>query len=401
MFNQVFLRLGDNYYNKGTFKDAYGEVASSIFNSDSKAMKVMTLFDINSTSNVTKWEKQVAIDPANKVSKDIAFFIQQGGDHVTQNAGLIAFLKSSTINERGRVVKKTEPDQENIYDRFVLNGDNVTNPLSIEQVNYIRNKVREINTEVTGSLSDRDKLLIKQTTFGRAFTQFKTFAIPMGKVRVGQLYYNANMDEYKEGRFRVASAMVFNDMFKPRENIKSLMSLNMEAIKSNLKAGLRSRYDELIELNPNFDPDLNPDTGLTFEMYVDMTKRNIRTALVELSVAASTMALMILASYYDDDEDEGSATQKFLAENLFRVSRELTFWFNPDSLMDFASDTPLPVIGLVSRAGGFINDAFMEGFGLVYGDDGILETAKPVKKGISILPFGKLMNQVINVTTDK
>lgn len=397
MFNQAFLRLGDSYFNKGTFKDAYSEIASSIFNSDSKAMQVMTLFDINSTSNVSKWQKKVAIDPSNKVSKDIAFFIQQGGDHVTQNAGLIAFLKSSTINERGRVVKKTEPSEESIYDKFVINGNNVENLLTDEQVNYIRNKVREINTEVTGSLSDRDKLLIKQTTFGRMFTQFKTFAIPMGKARVGQLYYNANMDEYKEGRFRVATAMVFNDMFKPRENLKYLMSFNISAIKGNMMQGLKDRYQELIDLNPNFDPDLNPETGLSFEQYLEMTKKSIKTAVTELAVAGSTMALMVLASAYDDDEDEASNTQRFLAENLFRISRELTFWFNPDSLIDFVSDTPAPVLGLVSRTGGFVHDLFQEGFGLVYGDDGILETAKPVKKGISIMPFGKLINQVISL----
>lgn len=400
MFNQGFLSVGGNYFAKDTFSQAYAEVAKSITDDNSKAFKVMSLFDINSTSNVQKWSRKVAVDKYNKISKDIAFAVMQGGDHVTQNATLIAFLKSYTVDEAsGRIIKKTEPSEKSIYDNMTSTETALENNLTLQQVNYIRNKVREINTEVTGSLSDRDKILIKQNTLGQAFSQFKTFAIPMTKARVGSLYYNSNTEEYREGRLRVATAVVFNEMFDIKQAAINLLTWNLGGTKEQIKNVLYKRYQDYVELNPNFDPKLNPETGLTFEQYLDISKANIRSSIAEVATAASIMGLTLLAAGFDDDDDEDSASQRFMGETLLRIGRELTFWFDFDSLTGFVTDSSLPVLGLVNNTIGLITNVFKEMFGLIIGDDGMVKEAKPVKKLVSITPFSKLMNMISRLAT--
>lgn len=396
--NQTILATGGSRYFTGS---SLRQSFVSLGQGSGKDKQLRDLFDVTSAGNVKNWSKRVSIKKITAVTSDLPFFGQRAGDWVTQNGTLGAFIRDNTFDTETGKTRRTREGEKSIYEQFEesKSGEELTNPFTIEQVNLIRNKVKEINSEVTGSLNDGDILTARNNVVLQAMMQYKTWMIPMAKARFGSLSYNTNLQDYQEGRFRTFFGTIVSGLTSQGlQFLPDLMTGNFTD-KDYYNDILRKRYNDYIELNPNFSPD--SENGLSFEEYKEINLANIKASVAELIFAASLVSTVLYASSDDEDNDEMSTIERVIAENLGRYSQELTFWLDPMTIIGTLTDNTMPVTGLLNNTWGLLRDTSQQLFGVAFFDDELMKKAKPLKYAARLTPMFKFLSATTSPFMDE
>ncbi len=329
MTNLHFLGFKGKHFTNGDVSSATMAITSA----NPKALKLMKLFDVSSTSSAYNKAKELS-DSKFKLSKEVIYILQRKGEEFVQNSTLLAYMKH--INKDG-VPKKA--DEQSLYDLAINDKGEVDTAILTEPLyEEVRRKVRALNNEIMGSMSDRDYVTAQQYLGGRLLLHFRKWALPMTKARFGELGYNANLEEYEEGRYRQGLKLVIEG-FRKREIlplIKDALTLSFNTPNEAMK----SLYAKALEKTP--------DLNMEIEEFQEWYLRNMRATIGEFAVIMM-LSGMLYALKGDDDDDETDSSYKALASKLiFRTAGELSFWTDYDSANRMIK-SPIPLLGLLDK----------------------------------------------------
>ena len=345
------------YYGKGNLAKANSLIGSR----NKTALALTEFFDIATTNNTFEKAKSLSTDIVDKLfTMDKFFVLMKSGEWFVQNSNLIAYLDNHTI-ENGVVVKKTEQSQKSLMELTVEKDGKISiEGLSEQDFNLIRKRVRGINTEVLGSLPERDIILAQKHLGWRVILQFKNWILPMAKARFGDLSYNDNLEDFEEGRMRMVFRTFVKDGLSPKL-FKTVADLTMATF-TKPNQSLDSKIEELYNEHLNRHPEFSEKISLS--EYKELYLQNIKSLQLDLILIGSFL-LLIAAIKPDDDDEEVSGVRKFFSVGMQKALTELTFWFNINSAIKLAGSQPIPLIGLYKR----FQDVAVSGFNLLDGAD--------------------------------
>ena len=303
---------------------------------DSKALQLTKFFDVTSVNGVYTKANELTQE-AIKLDSEWKYILQRKGEGFVQNTTLLAYLQN--IDIEGNEIKKSEKGKS-LYTTLVkADGTIDTKLLNEEQYENIRSKVRALNNEIMGSLTERDFVTAQQYIGGRLLLHFRKWALPMTKARLGSLNYNSNLEEYEEGRYRQALKL-----FITGHAIPETLGILKDAITLNFK-GERKGMQVLLERAKA----KNPDLDMEIEEYTELFMRNLRATMGEMGIILALLALA-LGIAPDDDDEEDSNFNAVTSKIIFRTSQELLFWTDYDSAKRIIN-APIPMLGLLDRTG--------------------------------------------------
>ena len=357
-----------------------GSAEKSFWTRDPKAMAIIKYFDIATDDNIHKRGRSLRISDLDKqFTSDWIMSMQNVTEKLTQYTTLIAYTKGMTIKD-GRIVKKGK-DDKSIYDSIVIDKDNVTMPdLTDALYGRARLTVTELNSRLTGAKYDRGKLLYEGDIYLKVLSQFKHWALPMAKERFGTLTYNDNLGLYEEGRATAFLQTVFTKHYAPvaKGFLKALVTFNSRAIVIGAEVALKERYENIIKINPNFDPKFNPEGGLTFPQYQELYHQNIKSFIRELQTWGAILGVSV--SYASTDDDDKNKT---VAKYLNRYTNEMSYFYSLDSYLSLGGIS----VPLITTAEEFINfnkEVLANAWGIAANEPELVNPEKIRDKGTKI-----------------
>jgi hypothetical protein len=375
--NQVIEGFKGKFF---TTKDL-GTAKGLFWSRNSKAMALINYFDISNDSIVKK-AREISESNLDKIfNLDWIMKMQEVGEKEVQYTTLLAYLEGMTIKDN-KLVKKGK-DEKSLLDLVEITDGKVVIPeFSDQSFNRVKLAVTEINTRLTGARTERNKMLYQNYGYLRLLTQFKTWVLPMGKERFGSLTYNSNLGMYEEGRFNSIFSTLINSHWKDSTAglLKSLVTFNIKAASIGAEAALRERYNVMITINPNFNPQINPENGIEFEDYVKIYEENVKAMLGE-ALLLSTILLAGLKLVGDDDDKSGIKVKL-----LERFHNELTYFYNVQSYLDLGGIS-VPLLTTVNDFRKLINIILEDSWKIASGESETIDTAK-LKTRVNKTIFG-------------
>ncbi len=365
--NQVIEGFKGKFFSLTDLKNAEVKFMSR----DAKALALIDYFDILTDNTVFKKSKEVSLNTIDKIfTLDWLMTPQNLSEKAVQYTTLLAYLEGMTIKDN-KIVKKSKEDASIMDLVQVIDGKVIIPDFSEQSFNRVRLAVTELNTRLTGSRTERNKMLYQNHGYLAALFQFKNWVLPMGKERFGSLNYNTNFDMYEEGRFTSLFATVVNKHGKDAfvGLMKSLITFNVKAASIGAEAALRERYNVMITINPNFDPQINRENGIEFEDYVKIYEENVKAMLGE-AVLLCTILLAGLKLVGDDD-DKNSTKVKLLE----RFHNELTYFYNVQSYLDLGGIS-IPLLTTVNDFRKLTGIILEDSWKIASGESETIDTAK-------------------------
>lgn len=352
--------------------------AKSLFWSrNSKAMALINYFDVATDNNINKRSREIAESKLDKIfNMDWIMKMQEIGEKEVQYSTLLAFLEGYTVKE-GKLTKKLSGDKSLIDLTEVKDGKVTIPEFTEDSFNRVRLAITELNTRLTGARSDRNKMLYQNHGYLRLLTQFKSWVLPMGKERFGSLTYNSNLDMYEEGRFTAMFHSLVNRHWKESTMglLKSIATFNVKALSMGAEKALRERYQVMIKVNPNFDPDLNPESGITFEAYQAIFEQNVRAMVGEMVLLCT---ILIAALKLTGDDDDKNSTKVRMLERFYN---ELTYFYNIQSYLDLGGIS-VPLLSTANDFGKLATTLLEDSWMIASGESEEIDTQQ-LRKAVS------------------
>ena len=340
-----------------------------LYTRNKEAIALLHYFDTFTENNVYRKAQRLSMSTLEKIGNTQAFMIgQEFTEKEVQNTITLAYLNSHTVKD-GKIVKKEKGDKSIIDLVEFKNKELVLPEIDEKSYNKVRMIVQDITLKTTGSKNDNNRMLYQANVGWRAIAQFKSFVLPLGKERFGTLSYNSNADIYEEGRYAQMFKILLNKS-TVGETLKGLFSFNLEAAGIGVEKALRNRYDLLIKLNPNFNPDNNPETGLEFEEYEKIFQQNVRAMVMEVALYTSLLGLGLSQGGMDDDKDK-----KILARTLDRFKNELSYFYNVTSVLDLGG-TSVPLLNTAGDAYKFVKEIAVNMYGIAADEPELVDPKK-------------------------
>jgi len=329
---------------------------------DTKSRAFYKLFPILMEEYTKDKGDEFSMHPTrNKVlNQDNVFIAQRIGDKIPQFSILNAMLDSHTVvdgkivhkikylkskynyesfkgKERQEVLKKIEEEAKSIkslYDLATLNKDGEIDisSLNISEDSILRfkRKVMKTNKYIIGNTDPNDLAAIKRNMWGRLVMIFRSWVQALGDERFMSAYYDQDLEETIEGRYKVLLRM-----YKER-GLKSTLAIQL---------GLANAME----------------AGLT-DAEIGAIKANARELIFIL-----TGILAYAATHYDDDKDkEKSGMMKYMAAISKRLINELTFFVNPFAMAQIMAK-PIASSNVVEDLGTLFGETLDLGYYSVFG----------------------------------
>lgn len=314
------------------------------------AIQLAKFFDVTSTNGQFTKANDLTQEKI-KFDNEWKYILQRKGEGFVQNSTLLAYLQN--IDIVNGEIKKSE-NGNSLYTKLIKSDGTIDLSLINEtQYDNIRSKVRALNNEIMGSMTERDFVTAQQYLGGRLLLHFRRWALPMTKARLGGLTYNSNLEEYEEGRYRQAAKL-----FITGHAIPETLGILKDAITLNFHGeskGLEVLYERALAKNPDIDMDL--------EEFKEFYLRNLRATMGEIGIILGLLAL-VMALEPDEDDMEDNNIKALASKIIGRTSQELLFWTDYDSAKRIIS-APVPILGLLDKA----NRIFDETGKMLTGED--------------------------------
>lgn len=384
--NGIVEGANGRFYNKKDFIRGAYDVAQGIV--DVKNKTLLRYFDIMGDMEVQNRADSLSVKAAERFfTYDKIYILQKGTDSLVYNTILSAMLHSHTLNEQGKIVKKTK-DEKSLYDISELKDDKLfikglTNLEDNIEYKKFRRKVLEVGKEILGMSPSYDIRLVNNTIIGKITMQFRNWIPRMVDARFAEISYNQNLETYEEGRYRAFAQFLFSKQFPAA--VGELLSLTGFINKDNLlfKARFEDRMKQIWDKLPlEKKQELNND----FNKFLELKKQNLQATMFEVQMIASFMLLILVVKPFGDDDDKDLAATKYLAKVANRALSELTFFVNPASTSQILR-SPVPIMGMTNDLMHLVTNTGGEIKGYILDDKKIRKKNKPTKYLFKTFPF--------------
>ena len=300
---------------------------------------------------------------------------------------------AGTNEERKARNEKFEKDvKELVEDKGVMKqAQLVNNKLVIpgverksESVVKLRRNVQALTKAALGSLGPDDIRPINQNIYGASFMIFKNWIPRLVDVRLGNLKYNSASDAYEWGRMRMMYRVVSSDFMGSLKSLASAIGGNND----QWVAQMRTLFEKKAA-------DYKADTGKDLEMtegeFLNLVNQNVKSQALDVIFFASLWALVIglKANAPDEDEDpEVRNKYKYLMRAADKFKDEITYFYDPTSILHAASKGAFPSLGLLENMGNVVYYGGKELFYLYEGDEKALKKNFVLKYAMKTFPVG-------------
>lgn len=247
-----------------------------------------------------------------KVQDADGSFINAEGQKTKDRAQGMSLDEAMVINDKGELafkdgIAKTE----------------ITDGVSEKDLFKISRRIRRINRELYGNYSQFNKSRLKRTVLGGFLYQMRgwfvpgllkrwrgigTAAISREKLRIDQLSYNHEINEFEEGHYTTSIRFIAN-------LAKEARALRTFAVREN--------WNNLTEKE----------------------KGNVKKASLEIAIAAAAYLAFLALKEGTDDEDAAQLYAAYLSRRLFS---ELSTYTNPKEGLRMFQD-PAPILGVAVK----------------------------------------------------
>ena len=355
--------------------------------------------------------------------QDYLMFLMREGDEAVQTLNFFAFLKNAIVvdneiinvreylrstdeykdfykgtqQERKARSEKFDKDVEDLIDskgvlvlgeikdgKFEIPGVEQTS----ESVILFRRLVQSFTSDALGSLSEENRRKINMNVYTASSMVFKNWIPRLVDMRIGDMKYNAASDAYEWGRMRTVFTLLTTDILKSIKSLKSAISGSDDLwIQQTRELYERKKQDYLDNTGKVLD--------MTESEFIMLVNQNIKNQSVDLIILLSMMSLLagLKAMVPDDDEDPRVKNQwKFFMKATDKLTDELAYFYDPTSFFALVSQGIFPSLSLLETYASFLKHFGLENFGLIIGDEKIVDDAKPIKYLMKSFPIS---NQAI------
>ena len=354
--------------------------------------------------------------------QDYLMFLMREGDEAVQTLNFFAFLKNAIVvdneivnvreylrgtdeykdfyagtqQERKARSEKFDKDVEELIDlkgvlilgevkdgKFEIPGIEQTS----DSVILFRRLVQSFTTDALGSLSEDNRRLINMNVYTASSMVFKNWIPRLVDVRIGDMKYNAASDAYEWGRIRTVFTLFTTDILKSINSLKGAISGSDDLWIEQVRDLYERKKQEYLD-----------NTGKVLDMteseFIMLVNQNIKNQSVDLIILLSMMSLLAaLKAMAPDDEDPRVKNQwKFLMKATDKLTDELAYFYDPTSFFNLVSQGIFPSLSLLETYAAFLKQFGLENFGLIIGDEKMVDDAKPIKYLMKSFPIS---NQAI------
>ena len=252
----------------------------------------------------------------------------------------------------------------------------------------LRRIIQQFTSDALGSLTEENRRLINMNVYGSSLMVFKNWIPRLVDVRVGGLKYNAAYDAYEWGRYRTLYSMMIPDILKSIKSLTSAVTGNGDAWIEQVRA----MYEKQAK-------DYKDNTGKTLDMteseFIALVNQNIKNQALDLVILTTLLAIHFAAKAAapDDDEDPNvKNAYRFMLKATDKISDEILYFYDPMTPFNLVSTNSFfPSIGLLKNYGNLLKDFALENYGMVIGDEEIVDDAKPIKYLMKSFPITSQM----------
>lgn len=294
-----------------------------------------------------------------------------------------------TESERAALEKTFEArvqelkDTKSLLQIAEIKDDYVTIPgVSDMEIAKYRIKVRDTYRDMSGQMSQEDKLGYTRDTMASAFMMFKGWIPKQISLRAKNIRYNVKQERWEYGRTRLFAKTLLHLGLKSSGKIIDIMNGTDEGLRI-MQEMLDAKRDEYFERT-------GEELQITDEEFYDMMRKNVRDQFRELQVVLLTLALYFGSQHFGDDDDEEDAgvknRWKYLSKILYKVSEEVNFYYNPLSVDGFTNGNLIPGMTIVTKAAKIITAGTKEMYGTVTADEELKDKTFFGKAVLDIIP---------------
>jgi len=250
----------------------------------------------------------------------------------------------------------------------------------------LRRKVQQLSKDAMGNLSEDDVRLINMNILGKSFMVFKNWIPRLVDVRFGGLKYNAASDAYEWGRTRMMFSVLLDRQLTTFKGLKGLILGNEDGAEL-----MRKSFEKRAE---KYERETGRKLEMDEAMFMDLMQSNVNAFARDLMFLAALMALTtaMVAFAPDDDEDPLVRNQYNYARRLVdKIFSEVAYFYNPTSLLNLVGNGPFPSMSLLNNAFKGMTNVFTELFGIVTGDEELVDDNKVIKYLMRTFPFANQM----------
>ena len=250
----------------------------------------------------------------------------------------------------------------------------------------LRRKVQQLSKDAMGNLSEDDVRLINMNILGKSFMVFKNWIPRLVDTRFGGLKYNAASDAYEWGRTRMMFSVLLDRQLMTFKGLKGLILGNEDGAEL-----MRKSFEKRAE---KYELETGRKLEMDEAMFMDLMQSNVNAFARDLMFLAALMALTTAMAAFapDDDEDPLVKNQYNYARRLAdKIFSEVAYFYNPTSLLNLVGSGPFPSMSLLNNAFKGMTNVFTELFGIVTGDEELVDDNKVIKYLMRTFPFANQM----------
>jgi len=392
------------FYNRKQMLDTIGMHKKALIpgtEEQAKWASALYLFRPYGELTDVQFTKDVRISKALKyINEDTLMWGYRNADEHTSNLVLITMMKNYGIDEQGNVKRLAILPEatKSLFERLKVTKDSAEiEGLTDKGYTQFRNTVMNVARNIKGSLSREDMNAINFTTVGQLAMSFKNWLPGLAIERFDKLGYDKTAELIKQGRYN----SLFNELGADYEkglsvwlpqvmkktalfalDVATFGNTNMLKVNENRA---KAMFEQYLSKNPHLLTSKSKDE--LYKEFLEYKRGNLKATAAELfMVFALLLALAGLGKYWDDDSYERRTSMRLLR----RITRELSFFVNPQSVQETAGRGVVPLLGILQDIQKLGFEVYDESTDLIIGEDndkdkiGILYRARPFIPGAKL-----------------
>ena len=265
----------------------------------------------------------------------------------------------------------------------IENDELVIEGVSSEELAKFRMGVIDFSRNLTGQMSNDDKMGYRRDTIFNSFMMFKGWIPKLLSARYKNITKNTATDEWEYGRYRAFFSTLSQIGYK---NITDLRDITLGTDK-----GLAIINEMLEAKKQQYFLQTGKELIISEEEFQELIRTQVTNMFKELKLIVAIIALVIASRIAAPDDDEDILTKnryKYVAKLVNKVSDELLFFVNPASADEMTKGSIIPSLGIFDKVGSLLNALRKEILYTATGDEKGADKTYPLKYFINLFPVG-------------
>jgi hypothetical protein len=280
-----------------------------------------------------------------------------------------------------RVKKLKEGDTSLKKLSKIENDELVIEGVSNEELAKFRMGIIDFSRNLTGQMSNDDKMGYRRDTIFNSFMMFKGWIPKLLSTRYKNITKNTATDEWEYGRYRAFFSTLSEIGYK---NITDLRDITLGTDK-----GLAIINQMLEAKKQQYYLQTGKELNITEEEFQDLIRTQVKNMFKEIYLIVSVIALLVASKLAAPDDDEDILTKnryKYVAKMINKISDELLFYINPASADEMTRGSIIPALGIFSKVESLFIALLKEVYYTTKGDEKGADKTYPIKYFINLFP---------------